>query len=326
MRTIDAATARAWLFDGGEVAFLDVREAGAFGEGHPFLAVPLPYSRLELDVARLVPRLRTRIILIDAGDGVAARAGQRLESLGYSAVHRVEGGVDAWTAAGFRLFQGVNVPSKAFGEAVEHALATPHISVAALAAMQAAGQPVVLLDGRPPEEHRKMAVPGSVCCPNGELALRAAAMAPDPATPIVVHCAGRTRSIVGAQTLIDLGLPNPVFALENGTQGWMLADKALEHGSTRRYPALAADEDLRLPRRHARGSQSHPPPISCAGDGTPSGRRSSSTCVRPRRSRTTRSPAPDTRRAGSCCRRPTSSSAPATPASSSPIATASERR
>jgi cystathionine beta-lyase len=251
MRTIDAAMARAWLFDGGEVAFLDVREAGAFGEGHAFLAVPLPYSRLELDVARLVPRLRTRIVLIDAGDGVAARAGSRLESLGYADVHQVEGGVDAWTAAGFRLFQGVNVPSKAFGEAVEHALATPHLGVDALAAMQAAGQPVVLLDGRPPEEHRKMAVPGSVCCPNGELALRAAAMAPDPATPIVVHCAGRTRSIVGAQTLIDLGLPNPVFALENGTQGWMLADKALEHGSTRRYPPLAADDDLRRPRARA---------------------------------------------------------------------------
>lgn len=42
-------------------------------------------------------------------------------------------------------------------------------------------------------------------------------------TPIVVNCAGRTRSIIGAQSLINAGLRNPVYALRNGTIGWTLA-------------------------------------------------------------------------------------------------------
>ena len=102
--------------------------------------------------------------------------------------------------------------------------------------MAAAGDRLVVLDGRPVDEYRKMNIPGASCCPNGELALRISAIVPDPDTTIVVNCAGRTRSIIGAQTLINLGIPNSVFALENGTQGWFLAGLALEHGNTRRYP------------------------------------------------------------------------------------------
>src|SRR5579862_2457114 len=107
---IDVATVRAWLADGGEIAFIDVREEGQHGAGHPLLAVILPYSRLELDIARLVPRRACRIVLADDGDGVAARAARRLGGLGYSAVHVLEGGVAAWSDAGFPLFPSTNVP------------------------------------------------------------------------------------------------------------------------------------------------------------------------------------------------------------------------
>ncbi|KQP13614.1 rhodanese-like domain-containing protein [Pseudorhodoferax sp. Leaf267] len=231
---VPATTLRQWLNDGHEIALLDVREAGQFGEGHPFFAVPAPYSRLELDVPHLVPRRATRTVLLDAGDGVAARAAQRLAALGYTDLHVLDGGAPGWAAAGYTLFQGVNLPSKTFGELVEHAYATPHISAAELQARQASGQPLVLLDGRTFAEHRKVTIPGATSVPNGELALRWHALAPDPATPIVIHCAGRTRSIIGAQILRSLGVPNPVVALENGTQGWALAGLPLEHGSTRR--------------------------------------------------------------------------------------------
>jgi rhodanese-related sulfurtransferase len=37
--------------------------------------------------------------------------------------------------------------------------------------------------------------------------------------------------------LIDFGVPNPVYALENGTQGWFLAGLQLEHGANRRHGA-----------------------------------------------------------------------------------------
>lgn len=233
---ISAATLQAWLQDDDELALLDVREAGQFGEGHLFFAVPIPYSRLEADVLALVPRTEVRIVLVDDGDGLSLRAARRLHTLGYVRVSILENGIRGWQSAGFTLFKGVNVPSKTFGELIEHARGTPHLSAEELAAWQAAGKRFVLLDGRTVEEHAKMTIPGAVCCPNGELAYRISVLTVDPAIPIVVHCAGRTRSIIGAQTLRELGIPNPVFALENGTQGWHLAGYRLEHGSGRRYP------------------------------------------------------------------------------------------
>jgi len=242
MQHVTPATLKAWLHDGAEIALLDVREHGQYGEAHPFYAVPLPYSRLELDVARLVPRLDTRIVLLDSGtEGVAERAAARLQALGYTGVHVLEGGTAAWKAAGHALFAGVNVPSKTFGEMVEETYHTPHIGAAELAARQARGDDLIVLDGRPVDEYRKMTIPGSICCPNGELPLRIAALAPDPTTTIVVNCAGRTRSIIGAQTLRHFGIPNPVLALENGTQGWFLAGLTLDHGADRLYPAAPQD-------------------------------------------------------------------------------------
>jgi rhodanese-related sulfurtransferase len=237
--TLDAATLHQWLHDGEEIALLDVREHGQYGEGHPFFAVHAPYSRLEVDAPRLVPRLATRTVLFDGGAAdlaLAARSATRLAELGYTHVHVLEGGTPAWARTGHALFKGVNLPSKTFGERVEHAFDVPRIDAHTLAARLRSGEPLLLLDGRTQEEHRKMTIPGAIPVPNGELALRWHALAPDAATPIVVHCAGRTRSIVGAQILRDLGVPNPVLALENGTQGWALAGLDLEHGSTRGLP------------------------------------------------------------------------------------------
>ncbi|MCC6195129.1 MAG: sulfurtransferase [Burkholderiales bacterium] len=233
MRLVDAATLNAWLTGPDELALLDVREAGQFAEAHLFSAIPLPYSRLELDVGRLVPRPATRIVLCDDGDDVGTRAARRLAALGHTDVSLLAGGPEAWRRSGCPIFQGVNTVSKAFGEMVEHRHATPHIRPGELHERMARGDDVVIVDGRPLDEYRKMSIPGAISCPNGELALRIGTLAPDPATTIVVNCAGRTRSLIGAQSLRDLGLANPVYALENGTQGWFLAGYALEHGAGR---------------------------------------------------------------------------------------------
>lgn len=234
---VSPATLQQWLHDGAEIALFDVREAGQFGESHLLFAIPLPYSRLEIDVLRLAPNPSVRMVLVDDDGRLSERAAGRLKALGYTGVHILDGGQGAWVAAGHKVVAGVNVPSKAFGELVEHECHTPSITAQALHAMQQAGQNVLILDGRPLQEHRKMAIPGAICCPNGELPYRIADMLPGPDTPVVIHCAGRTRSIIGAQTLLNLGLPNPVYALENGTQGWYLNDFQLEHGSTRAYPS-----------------------------------------------------------------------------------------
>ena len=254
-KLVDAPTLKHWLHDGAEIALFDVREAGQFGSAHLFYGIPLPYSRLELDVTRLAPRRTVRMVVYDDnGDGqcIAVRAAERLNALGYTNVHVLAGGTRQWQAAGLSLFAGVNVPSKTFGELVEQTCHTPAVDAPTLAAMLKRGDDVVVLDGRPLNEHRKMTIPGSVCCPNGELSYRVYDIVSNPATTIVVNCAGRTRSIIGAQTLINLGLPNPVMALENGTQGWYLADLQLEHGSSRRYPERLSEPAKAAARKGSR--------------------------------------------------------------------------
>ncbi|MGH6638043.1 MAG: rhodanese-like domain-containing protein [Polaromonas sp.] len=234
-RFVEAATLKSWLHDGQEIALFDVREHGQYGQAHLFYGIPLPYSRLELDVQRLAPRKNVRLVVYDDGQSVAPSAARRLAALGYTDVYVLRGGTAGWQAAGFPLFAGVNVPSKTFGELAEQVYHTPRVSATELAAMLARREDVVVLDGRPFSEFQKMNIPTATSCPNGELAYRIRQLVPGEQTRIVVNCAGRTRSIIGAQTLINLGLRNPVFALENGTQGWYLADLELEHGGTRRY-------------------------------------------------------------------------------------------
>ena len=234
------------LHDGGELALLDVREAGQFGESHLLFATPLPYSRLELDISALVPRRSARVVVCDDGVlGVAELAAKRLGNLGYTDVAVLDGGTRAWAGDGQVLFKGVNVPSKLFGELVEHEYHTPRITAQDLVRMKETGEDFVLLDGRPLNEHQKMTIPGSTCCPNAELPYRVSSIVKNPKTKIIVNCAGRTRSILGAQTLINFGVPNPVYALENGTQGWYLSDLKLEHGATRKYPDRI--DDVALP-------------------------------------------------------------------------------
>jgi rhodanese-related sulfurtransferase len=249
---IDAPTLKSMLSDGREMALIDVREPGQFGEGHLFFAVPLAYSRFELGLRALVPNPGVRLVLCDNGDGVAQRAAARAEAEGYRNVLLLAGGVETWRQAGYTLYAGVNVPSKTFGELVEAERHTPHLSAEEVAALSAAQANCVIVDGRPFSEYRKMNIPGGICCPNGELALHIHAIAPDPTTTIIVNCAGRTRSIIGAQLLIDFGVPNPVYALENGTQGWSLAGFELERGAERRHGAALPEANLASLRERAR--------------------------------------------------------------------------
>src|SRR6185312_12580626 len=151
------------------------------------------------------------------------RAASVLTQAGYTDVSILTGGIAAWEAAGFELFSGVNVPSKAFGEFVEHEKGTPSVSAEELNALMQSGADMVVLDSRPFDEFSRVSIPTGVDVPGAELVLHVHDMAPKPDTLVVVNCAGRTRSIIGAQSLINAGVPNKVVALRNGTMGWSLA-------------------------------------------------------------------------------------------------------
>ena len=199
----------------------------------------MPLSRLELDAWRRIPRRDTLIALYGEHEGkdLAPLAAKRLAELGYTRVHLLAGGLEGWRAAGGELFRDVNVPSKAFGEWVEHHRHTPSLSAQEVQALLDARADIVVLDARRYDEYHTMSIPTAISVPGAELVLRVRELAPDPGTRVIVNCAGRTRSLIGAQSLVNAGIPNPVAALRNGTIGWTLAGQQLDHGASRRAPA-----------------------------------------------------------------------------------------
>ncbi len=243
---LSAQQVKAMLKSGEVFAFFDVREEGEFSiQGHPLFATPLPLSRLEPRAFALLPDPHTRIVLMDSGEegqmGRANRAAARLSKLGYTDLAVMKGGLKAWRDAGYEVFTGVNVPSKAFGEVVEHDNDTPRIEASELQKLIDAKTDLVILDSRPMPEFHNMSIPGGIDCPGAELVYRVKDLAPKPDTLVVVNCAGRTRSIIGAQSLINAGLPNKVMALKNGTMGWHLAGLKVARGETRNFGPQSPD-------------------------------------------------------------------------------------
>jgi rhodanese-related sulfurtransferase len=217
-----------------EIALLDIRHEGAFATGHPLFAANTAADRIAIEAAARLPCKEVPIVLYDDGEGLVAQASAQLVALGYTNVRSLGGGLAAWRSAGYEIFQDVNSYAKAFGELVEARRHTPSLGADEVASLIAAKADIAILDVRRFDEYATMNIPGSLSVPGAELVLRAGRAAPDPDTTIIVNCAGRTRSIIGTQSLINAGLPNKVRALRNGTIGWTLARQGLEHGADRR--------------------------------------------------------------------------------------------
>jgi rhodanese-related sulfurtransferase len=218
-----------------EVAIVDVRDEALFATAHPLFAVNIPLSKLELELLDRIPQRSTAITLYDNGEGLAQTAAERIAALGYNNIALLADDLAGWQAAGGELFIDVNSPSKAFGELVEHHNRTPSLSADEVHQLINSDANVVVLDARRFDEYQTMSIPGATSVPGGELVLRVRDIAPSPETTVIVNCAGRTRSIIGTQSLVNAGIRNPVFALRNGTIGWTLAGHALDNGQQRRY-------------------------------------------------------------------------------------------
>ena len=217
-------------------AVLDVRERGAYERGHIFRTTSLPRRLLETRLPGLVTAPATPIAVVDADGALAALAAETIRAMGYRDVRVLEGGLPAWRKAGRPVVQGVNVPSKVFGERALHEMKTPQIAPHDLARRIERGDDMVIVDARTVEEYTRGCIPGAISVPGAELVPRIGELVERPDTTIVVHCGGRTRSYIGAESLRRMRLPNPIVALENGTMGWELAGLTLERGATRSAP------------------------------------------------------------------------------------------
>ncbi len=251
---ISATQLRNLLSDGEELALLDVREGGIFAQSHLLTACSLPLSQLELEIPPLLPRKSVRLVLLDDSPALVAGAAQAaaniLRRFGYLNVSILNGGIAAWGEAGYELFSGTFVPSKAFGEVVEHVNDTPRIDADVLRQWQADGRKMVVLDSRPMDEYQMMSIPGAADCPGAELVYRLPQLVDDDDTTVVVNCAGRTRSIIGAQSLRNAGFKNPIYALKNGTMGWHLAGLKVAKGANNLAPEPTG-EALARAQEHA---------------------------------------------------------------------------
>ncbi|WP_395713936.1 rhodanese-like domain-containing protein, partial [Reyranella sp.] len=248
VKRLGAAELKRQLHDGGEIALLDAREEGVFHARHLLLASCVPLGHLELLVDDLVPRRGTRVVWCDdgdgGGDGPALSAARRMSALGYSDVAVLEGGIAAWEAAGYRLYSGVHVPSKAFAEVVEHEAGTPWISASDLKALIDRGADIAIFDSRSYEEYHNNSIPTATSVPGAELVYRFTDMVPSPDTTVIVNCGGRTRSIIGAQALRNAGVRNKIMSLKDGTMAWHLAGFEVVKGATRR-PADVSERGRR---------------------------------------------------------------------------------
>ena len=223
------------LLDGtSSFALLDVREAGEYNSTHIPGASWLPRRRLEFQMHDSVPFKGVPVVVCDDDGRRAVLAAATLERMGYENVSVLQGGTNAWVNKQLPTEWGMNVPSKDFGEKVEIQNTVAEISADDLHARLAAGKRTVILDARTPEEYQRFNIPGSRSLPGGELALRITDIAEglEADDAIIVNCAGRTRSIIGARALQRMGFTN-VSALTNGTAGWMLAGYELERGADR---------------------------------------------------------------------------------------------
>jgi len=244
VQSITAAELKHLLDTQATCALIDIREAGEYNATHIPGASLVPRRQLEFRMRRLVPYHGTLVIVCDDDCQRAPLAAATLEQMGYTRVRLLADGLKRWTTEGYRTEWGVNVPSKEFGEKMEVQHHVPVMHPEELHRRLQGGEKLIILDSRTPEEHHRVTIPQACSAPNGELALRISGFVQDPEATVVVHCAGRTRSIIGARLLQRMGMRN-VYDLRNGTMGWSMAGLELEYGSSRLALPAPTPEGLR---------------------------------------------------------------------------------
>lgn len=234
-----------------QIGVIDVREPQDFVDGHIPESTPVPRRKLEFSLPKVVPNREAVVVLCDDMGERAPLDAEWLSFLGYEDVRYLAGGMDAWVDEGLEIIEaidtvpatGSNVPSKDFGEKIQALEDIPQLTPEELdERLRTDGEDILVTDVRTPTEHSSATIPGSINVEGVDLARYIDILREDPDQPVVVHCAGRTRSIIGTATLRRLGFTN-VYELENGTMGWKLAGYELEEGAERHVTEMDKNDE-----------------------------------------------------------------------------------
>jgi rhodanese-related sulfurtransferase len=220
---------------GDPFAFIDTRERRDYVDGHWFGSTNIPLSVLTARIQHLVPDRDFPVYLLDwqgpassdATSYASDAAKHCLARLGYSNVTIIQTARPQRYGDGF--VRGEYVWSKAFGEVVAHTADLPEVTPAEYIANY---KDAVLFDVRPTAEYRAFTLPGSHSLPNSLLLANAAAVR-GTSSMVLLHCAGRTRSIIGACTLKAAGYDGPYAIFKGGTQAWQLDGHEREYNADR---------------------------------------------------------------------------------------------
>ena len=214
---------------GRPFALIDARERRNHVDGHWFGSTNVPLSILTERIRQLVPDTGFPLHLLDWQDTPSRAAHQMLEQLGYNNITLCPTAQPEAFGDGF--VQGEYVWSKAFGEVVAHCAGLPEITPAEYLADH---RDALLFDVRPTAEYQRFTLPGSQSLPNSLLLANLAELKASNKTALL-HCAGRTRSIIGACTLKAAGYDGPFAIFRGGTQSWQLEGHTREHGANRLF-------------------------------------------------------------------------------------------
>ena len=220
------------LYDAGtSFALIDCHERRDYVAGHWFGSTNIPLSLFSTRLGYLFQEPDFPIHFLDWQDKASAEAIHQLKAIGFSniTIHNTQ--KPAMMGRGF--VKGEYVWSKAFGEVVAHEIDLPEVTPEQYLADY---QDAQLFDVRPTAEYQDFTLPKSQSLPNSLLLANVQALK-DTGKMSLLHCAGRTRSIIGACTLMASGYDGPFAVFRGGTQAWQLDGYEREHDANRLFAA-----------------------------------------------------------------------------------------
>ena len=205
------------------ISFLDIRERKQYVKGFAFGSINCPSNKLNLLVHELVPDKNTQLIIIGIKNKIESRKiGNVLKKFNYKNIYFIKGDYKSWKKSKLPYWAGEYTSSKAFGEWMEITSNVNNLFPKDLKKIHQSHHNYLQIDARPKKEFEKFTLPQSVQCSGGELPC----FINDKKNlekDYIVHCAGRTRSIIAYQTLKDFNFRNKKFVLNGGTQNWVLS-------------------------------------------------------------------------------------------------------
>ncbi|HEY3478274.1 MAG TPA: rhodanese-like domain-containing protein [Amycolatopsis sp.] len=107
MSSLDVASARHLIANNPDTLVVDVRTPAEFGTAHIPEAVNLPLDQVDTHLRRIVDDAGGRVILVCQGGSRAERCQRVLAAAGLADTTVLDGGMNAWAAAGAPIARGV---------------------------------------------------------------------------------------------------------------------------------------------------------------------------------------------------------------------------